>query len=115
MNNYATNKLLMEVGISPDLSGYHYLKSAIESVKEMILGDKVNDSFMNLYAKIAVKFNTTSSRVERAMRHAVEKATELNNASFKGMFNTLVDGNDNPTNSCFVYTLAEHLIMEEGE
>ena len=104
----------MEVGISPDLSGYHYLKSAIESVKEMILGDRINDGMMTLYGQIAEKFNTTSARVERAMRHAIEKATKFNNIPFKKLFNTFVESNENPTNSCFVYTLAEHLIMTES-
>ena len=113
-NNYATNKLLLEVGISPDLSGYHYLTEAINATKETLLSGKVNDKITVLYDNIATKFNTTGIRVERAMRHAVEKAFTINSPLLHEIFDSLIEFNSGKVvNSCFVYTLAQYLIMEE--
>ena len=113
-NNYAAKKLLLEMGVSPDLSGYHYLAEAITTVRELVLINDVNYKFMVLYMQIAKKFNTTSSRVERAMRHAVETAFSFKNELLHEMFSTLIDESGKVTNSCFVCTLVEHLIMEEN-
>jgi two-component system response regulator (stage 0 sporulation protein A) len=111
---YAANKILMKVGISPDLNGYHYLAEAISMVKESIQNNKVNDKFTYMYAQIGKKFNTTGSRVERAMRHAVEKAFTVNSPLLHDIFDSLIDYDSGKVvNSCFVCTLAQYLIMEE--
>ena len=112
-NSYAAKKLLMEVGVSPDLKGYHYLADAICTTKEMHLANQTAN-MMEMYHQIAKTFDTTASRVERSMRHAIEKAFLKNNALLNKTFNTLIDDNDKKaTNSCFVCTLAEHLILLE--
>ncbi len=109
-----TNKLLMEMGISPDLTGYYYLVAAINLRKEKIMSGDVTHKFMDLYTEIAKKFNSTCVNVERAMRHAVEKAFELNNDLLCKTFGSMVDKNSGKvTVSCFIGTLAE-LLIEEG-
>lgn len=109
--NYTTNKLLIKVGISPDLKGYHYLVEAINIAKEALLNNKVNENFTILYTSIAKKFDTTSNGVERAMRHSIAKAFKANNSLLHEIFKTLTTPSGNVTNSCFVYTLAQHLII----
>lgn len=107
------NKLLMEMGISPDLTGYYYLVAAINLRKEKITNGDVTHKFMDLYAEIAEKFNNTVTNVERTMRHAVEKAFETKNDLLCKTFSTLIDKDSGKvTVSCFIGTLAEYLIME---
>lgn len=107
------NKLLMEMGISPDSTGYYYLVAAINLRKEMVVSGNVTHKFMELYDAIGKKFNSKPLNVERAMRHAVEKAFELNNDLLCKTFGTMVDKNSGKvTVSCFVGTLTECLIAE---
>lgn len=64
------SKVLKDLGISPSLRGFDYLKEAIErTMADRTLLRKVTS---RLYPNIAEKFDTTGSRVERAMRHAIE-------------------------------------------
>ena len=113
-NNYEANKFLMKVGVSPDLCGYHYLAEAINATKERLMNNDVNSKFMELYTDIANKFDTNYVRVERNMRHAIEKAFLSNNAVLQDMFGALIDESGRVTVSCFVYAIAEHLIMENN-
>lgn len=117
MNNdiYAANKLLLKVGVSPDLDGYQYLTEAINVVKAKLLFNNISYKMTDLYVTIGQKFNTTHVRTERAMRHAVEKAFTTNSALLHDIFDALIDYNSGKvTTSCFVYTLAQYLIMEEA-
>ena len=59
-------KVLNELGIKINLKGYSYLIEAV-----LIMNKYPNISIMNLYEKVAKKENTTISKVERAMRHAM--------------------------------------------
>lgn len=113
-NNYEANKLLMKVGVSPDLCGYHYLAEAINATKERLKNNDVNYKFMAVYQDIASKFNTTAIRVERGMRHAIEKAFASKNKALIDMFETLIDESGKVVSSCFVYTIAEYLLMENN-
>lgn len=114
-NKYTIKKLLLDVGISPDLSGFHYLVEAINAQEEVRLNGKEKCSLTALYMEIAEKFNNTAPAVERSIRHAVEKAFKSNNILLYKIFNTLIDGKSGKvTVSCFVCTLAEYLIMEEN-
>lgn len=115
-NNYATNKFLMKVGISPEISGYYYLIEAINTMKKAILNGEVNYKFTALYAQIGKKFNISAARVERAIRHSIEKAFSNNNAMLHKIFDSLIDYESGKVvNSCFVCTIAQYLIMEENE
>ena len=64
--------IIHEVGVPAHIKGYQYLREAIMMVVNDI--DVINQITKSLYPKIAYKFNTTPSRVERAIRHAIEVA-----------------------------------------
>ena len=64
--------IIHEVGVPAHIKGYQYLREAIIMVVNDI--DVINQITKSLYPKIAYKFNTTPSRVERAIRHAIEVA-----------------------------------------
>ena len=64
--------VIHEVGVPAHIKGYQYLREAIMMVVNDI--DVINQITKNLYPQIAIKFNTTPSRVERAIRHAIEVA-----------------------------------------
>ena len=64
--------MLHEIGIPAHIKGYHYLRDAIMmAVNDM---DVLNAITKILYPTVAKKYRTTSSRVERAIRHAIEVA-----------------------------------------
>ena len=64
--------MLHEIGIPAHIKGYHYLRDAIiMAVNDM---DVLNAITKILYPTVAKKYQTTSSRVERAIRHAIEVA-----------------------------------------
>ena len=77
-NNSETNlealvtNLIHEIGVPAHIKGYQYLREAIMMVVEDI--DVINQITKCLYPQIAQKFKTTPSRVERAIRHAIEVA-----------------------------------------
>ncbi len=101
--------IIHEIGIPAHIKGYLYLREAIMMVtKEIeILGaiTKV------LYPRIAEKYNTTPSRVERAIRHAIEVAWSRNNVeTIKKFFGyTINTERGKPTNSEFIAMVADKL------
>lgn len=72
--------LIHEIGIPSHIMGYQYLKDAVHIT--MRDRDTINSITKVLYPEIATKNNTTSSRVERAIRHAIEIAFTRGNAEF---------------------------------
>lgn len=66
-----TNRM-KDIGIPPHLKGYSYLKEAVLLVLEQ--PEMLTKVTKKLYPSIATKFDTTSSRVERSIRHAIEQA-----------------------------------------
>lgn len=101
--------ILLSVGITANLQGYYYLK---ESIKLVIENPYYIGSITKvMYPKIASKFETTASRVERAIRHALEvaynkgKIVNLNTIFGLKIFNK----NEKPTNSEFVALIADRL------
>ena len=110
-----TNKLLMEMGISPDVVGYHYLADAINARKEMVANGNVAYKFTDLYADVGKKFNCKATNVERTMRHAVEGAFKHGNDALCKIFRPMIKNQSGKvTVACFIGTLAEYLIMEEN-
>lgn len=104
--------IIHEIGIPAHIKGYFYLREAIYMViKDVELLSAVTKV---LYPTIAKKFNTTSSRVERAIRHAIEVAWN------RGCVETLNDlfgytvprEKGKPTNSEFIAMIADKLRME---
>lgn len=102
---------LKELGIPANLKGYRYIEYAVES-----LMDDIEYPITKLYKDVATKFNTKPTRAERAIRHAIELGWGRANTDFsKKMFGYSVDSNKGkPTNSEFLATVADYILMTEG-
>lgn len=101
--------IIHEIGIPAHIKGYHYLREAIMMVVEEV--DLLGSVTKILYPRIADKFDTTSSRVERAIRHAIEVAWSRNNIeTIKKFFGyTINTERGKPTNSEFIALVADRL------
>ena len=104
--------IIHEVGVPAHIKGYQYLREAIMMVVNDI--DVINQITKSLYPKIALKFNTTPSRVERAIRHAIEVSWNRGNWDLmEEIFGFSVDiDKAKPTNSEFIVTVADKLRLE---
>ena len=104
--------IIHEIGVPAHIKGYQYLREAILMVYEdvEILGSVTKV----LYPQIADKFYTTSSRVERAIRHAIEVAWNRGNSeAITQVFGYTVSmSKAKPTNSEFIAMVADKLRME---
>ena len=98
---------LLSIGIPPNIYGYAYITYAVE----LLLKDSEYQHYVTkgLYVDIAQKYRTTPSRVERAIRHAIEvawtrgKVENMNNIFGYNIYNKL----EKPTNGEFIALLAE--------
>ena len=110
-NTAEVTKLIHLMGIPAHVKGYHYLRDAIVFVHEDIslLGAMTKE----LYPRIALKYKTTSSRVERAIRHAIELAWDRGNVAYMNSFfgYTINIERGKPTNSEFIAMAADKLRM----
>ena len=106
-----TNVFLI-IGIPAHIKGYHFLREAIKMVVED--NDIINRITKELYPGIAKKFNTTSSKVERAIRHAIDVAWSRGKVeNINQLFGYVVyDKHDKPTNGEFIALVADKLSME---
>ncbi len=104
--------IIHEVGVPAHIKGYQYLREAIIMVVKDI--DVINQITKSLYPKIAYKFNTTPSRVERAIRHAIEVAWGRGQQeAVESIFGyTISASKGKPTNSEFIAMIADKLILE---
>lgn len=112
MDKQITN-IIHAIGVPPHIKGYNFLRDAIKMVIENV--DLLNAVTKELYPSIAKKHGTTSSRVERAMRHAIEVAWNRgDDRMITQLFNyTLIRNNKNkPTNSEFIAVIADKLRLE---
>ncbi len=104
--------MIHEIGVPAHIKGYQYLREAIIMVYNdvEILGSVTKI----LYPQIADHFSTTSSRVERAIRHAIEVAWSRGNSDAIGrVFGYTVNmSKAKPTNSEFIAMIADKLRME---
>lgn len=101
--------VLHQVGVPAHIKGYHYLREAIlMSVKNR---EAVNSITKLLYPTVAKKYTTTSSRVERAIRHAIEVAWERGDLDvLNSIFGfTINNEKGKPTNSEFIAMIADNL------
>lgn len=101
--------ILLEVGIPAHLKGFHYLREGIIMIhrNSSLLASITKD----VYPGIATKYNTTSSRVERAIRHAIEVAWIRGRMdSINKIFSQkLYDDSNKPTNGEFISMIADKL------
>lgn len=104
--------LIHEVGVPAHIKGYQYLREAIIMVIEDI--DVINQITKSLYPQVAKKFHTTPSRVERAIRHAIEVAWGRGNQQVvENIFGYTVSADKGkPTNSEFIAMIADKLRLE---
>ena len=100
------------VGVPAHIKGYQYLREAIIMVVKDI--DVINQITKSLYPQIAFKFNTTPSRVERAIRHAIEVAWGRGDQkTVENIFGyTISAAKGKPTNSEFIAMIADKLRLE---
>ena len=104
--------VIHEVGVPAHIKGYQYLREAIIMVVNDI--DVINQITKSLYPKIADKFTTTPSRVERAIRHAIEVAWGRGQQDVvENIFGyTISAAKGKPTNSEFIAMIADKLRLE---
>lgn len=106
------SNIFMVIGIPPHIKGYQYLREGIKIAIEKPL--IINSITKELYPTIAAKFDTSASKVERAIRHAIEVAWNRGRIEALGsVFGTHVYVNDErPTNSEFIALIADKLLLE---
>ena len=104
--------IIHEVGVPAHIKGYQYLREAIIMVVEDI--DVINQITKSLYPQIAKKFSTTPSRVERAIRHAIEVAWGRGQQeAVENIFGyTISAAKGKPTNSEFIAMISDKLRLE---
>ena len=111
LETYVTN-IIHEIGVPAHIKGYQYLRdSIIMSVSDM---DMLNSITKILYPTIAKKHQTTPSRVERAIRHAIEVAWSRGKMdTIDELFGyTVHNGKGKPTNSEFIALIADKIRLE---
>ncbi|MBU5472600.1 sporulation transcription factor Spo0A [Roseburia sp. MSJ-14] len=111
LENDVTN-IIHEIGVPAHIKGYQYLREAIMmSVTDM---EMLNSITKILYPSIAKKFQTTPSRVERAIRHAIEVAWSRGKMdTIDELFGyTIHNGKGKPTNSEFIALIADKIRLE---
>lgn len=104
--------IIHEIGVPAHIKGYQYLRDAIMmSVKD---GEMLNSITKMLYPSIAKQHKTTPSRVERAIRHAIEVAWSRGKMdTIDELFGyTVSNGKGKPTNSEFVALIADKIRLE---
>ena len=104
--------IIHEVGVPAHIKGYQYLREAIMMVTNNI--DVINQITKQLYPEIASKYKTTPSRVERAIRHAIEVAWGRGEQqAVESIFGyTISATKGKPTNSEFIAMIADKLRLE---
>lgn len=104
--------IFITVGIPAHIKGYQFLREAIKMAIDN--PDIINSITKKLYPGIADKFNTSASKVERAIRHAIEVAWNRGKIeNINSIFGIKIySPNDKPTNGEFIALLADKMIME---
>ncbi|MBD1373001.1 sporulation transcription factor Spo0A [Hazenella sp. IB182357] len=104
--------IIHEIGVPAHIKGYLYLREAIGLVYNEL--DLLGAITKTLYPRIAQKYNTTPSRVERAIRHAIEVAWSRGNMdSIRKLFGYTINvSKAKPTNSEFIAMVADKLRIE---
>ena len=105
-------KILHELGVPSHIKGYQYIREGISIIYER--PEVIGGITKELYPDIAKRFSTTVSRVERAIRHAIEVSWNRGNWDLmEDIFGHSVDiDKAKPTNSEFIVTVADKLRLE---
>ena len=107
------SKIFINVGIPPHIKGYSYLREGVK----MAVDDPqvINSITKKLYPSIGEKFNTSASKVERAIRHAIEVAWNRGRIeTINGLFGVRAYvGAEKPTNGEFIALVADKMLLEK--
>jgi len=106
-------KIIHQMGVPAHVKGYQYLRDAIVFVTEEV--NLMGAVTKELYPMIAEKYDTTASRVERAIRHAIELAWDRGNVEMMNQYfgYTINIERGKPTNSEFIAMIADKMRMGE--
>jgi len=106
-------KVIHQIGVPAHIKGYQYLRSAIMMTVED--NDIINSVTKILYPSVAKKYQTTTSRVERAIRHAIEVAWDRGDVDTLNSFfgYTIQNSRGKPTNSEFIAMIADNLRLKQ--
>ena len=104
--------IIHEIGVPAHIKGYQYLREAILIAVDNI--EVINAVTKVLYPEVARRFATTPSRVERAIRHAIEVAWDRGDLETlqKYFGYTVSNAKGKPTNSEFIAMIADRLLLE---
>lgn len=104
--------IFITVGIPAHIKGYQFLREAIKMAIDS--PDIINSITKKLYPSIASKFDTSASKVERAIRHAIEVAWNRGKIeNINNLFGIRVYGNnEKPTNGEFIALVADKMLIE---
>ncbi len=105
-------KIIHQIGIPAHIKGYQYLRAAILMTIED--NDIINSVTKVLYPSVAKKYQTTTSRVERAIRHAIEVAWDRGDVDTLNSYfgYTIQNSRGKPTNSEFIAMIADNLRLK---
>lgn len=106
------SKLLHELGVPSHIKGYQYIR---ESISLLYKDPGIKGITKELYPKVALEYDTTSSRVERAIRHAIEVSWSRGDYDLmEDLFGHSVDyDRAKPTNSEFIATITDKLRLDK--
>lgn len=105
-------QIIHQIGVPAHIKGYQYLRTAIMlTIKD---SDIINSVTKILYPSVAKKYSTTTSRVERAIRHAIEVAWDRGDVDTLNSYfgYTIQQGRGKPTNSEFIAMIADNLRLK---
>ena len=98
--------------ILPDILGYYYIQESVIYIIEELKNDPTF-STLELYSIVADKFNTSTSKVERSIRYAIEKCfftnKEITEKTVLEYFCIDYPKREKPTNTEFLFTVAEYI------
>ena len=105
-------EIIHQVGVPAHIKGYHYLREAI--ILSVNNPEIINSITKQLYPTVAKRFKTTSSRVERAIRHGIEVAWDRGDVDVLNSYfgYTIHIGRGKPTNSEFIAMIADKLRLK---
>ena len=105
-------KIIHQIGVPAHIKGYQYLRTAILMTIEN--NDIINSVTKILYPGVAKKYQTTTSRVERAIRHAIEVAWDRGDVDTLNAYfgYTIQNTRGKPTNSEFIAMIADNLRLK---
>ena len=105
-------KIIHKIGVPAHIKGYQYLRTAI--LMAVHDGDIINSVTKILYPSVAKKYDTTTSRVERAIRHAIEVAWDRGDVETLNSYfgYTIQNSRGKPTNSEFIAMIADNLRLQ---